>query len=80
MADLTEEFKTFYKAGKTPELLIVRPLPFATLEGEGDPNDDEFGPATAAVCSFSNTFKMSYKNNEVPAGYYEYKVFPLEGV
>jgi hypothetical protein len=24
--------------------------------------------------------KMSYKSNEVPVGYYEYTVFPLEGI
>ena len=36
--------------------------------------------ATAAVYSFSYAVKMSYKSSDVPNGYYEYTVFPLEGV
>jgi hypothetical protein len=55
-------------------------MKFACIDGKGDPNGDEFALATAALYSFSYTVKMSYKSKEVPKGYYDYTVFPLEGV
>jgi len=36
--------------------------------------------ATEALYSFSYSVKMSYKSKDVPKGYYDYTVFPLEGV
>jgi len=50
------------------------------IAGQGDPNSEEFALATAALYSFSYGVKMSYKDTDVPAGYYHYTVFPLEGV
>ena len=47
---------------------------------KGDPNGGEFALATAALYSFSYGVKMSYKSKEIPAGFYDYTVFPLEGV
>ncbi|MDD4445059.1 MAG: GyrI-like domain-containing protein, partial [Eubacteriales bacterium] len=41
---------------------------------------EAFAEATAALYSFSYAVKMSYKSKEPPEGYYDYTVFPLEGV
>jgi hypothetical protein len=55
-------------------------MPFFMVSGSGDPNGGEFARAVEALYSLSYTVKMSYKSDDVPDGYYEYTVFPLEGV
>ncbi|WJH36796.1 hypothetical protein N6H14_14495 [Paenibacillus sp. CC-CFT747] len=50
------------------------------VSGSGDPNGEEFAKVTEALYSLSYAVRMSYKSSDVPAGYYEYTVFPLEGV
>ena len=50
------------------------------VDGKDDPNGEEFALATAALYSFSYAVKMSYKSDKVPTGFYDYTVFPLEGV
>jgi hypothetical protein len=54
-------------------------MPFFMVSGSGDPNGEEFAMATEALYSMSYAVRMSYKSEDVPAGYYEYTVFPLEG-
>jgi hypothetical protein len=55
-------------------------MPFIMISGSGDPNDPEFEEVMAALYGLAYTVKMSYKSKEVPAGYYQYRVYPLEGV
>ena len=50
------------------------------VSGTGDPNEQEFAKVTEALYSLSYAVKMSYKRKEFPEGYYEYTVFPLEGI
>lgn len=50
------------------------------VEGSGDPNGEEFSKAVEALYSLSYAVRMSYKSKDVPEGYYEYTVFPMEGV
>lgn len=50
------------------------------VNGSGDPNGEEFAMATEALYSMSYAVRMSYKSENVPAGYYKYTVFPLEGL
>lgn len=78
--DYKKDFKNLYLPKAKPAILEIPDLSFIIVEGEGDPNGEEFGLATAALYSLSYAVKMSYKSNNVPAGYYEYTVFPLEGV
>lgn len=77
--DYKKDFKELYVPKKTPSVVDVPVMTFAAIEGQGDPNGDEFGQATAALYSFSYAVRMSYKSKNPPEGYYEYKVFPLEG-
>jgi hypothetical protein len=55
-------------------------MSFIMVSGTGDPNGERFALATEALYSLSYAVKMSYRSNDVPDGYYEYTVFPLEGV
>ena len=78
--DYKKDFKDIYLPKNIPCIIEVPPMKFAMIDGKGDPNGEEFALATAALYSFSYAVKMSYKSKEIPKGFYDYTVFPLEGV
>ncbi len=78
--DYKKDFKELYSFKEAPTIINVPKMKFAIIEGQGDPNGEEFGEVMQALYSFSYTVKMSYKSDDMPKEYYEYKVFPLEGV
>lgn len=78
--DYKKDFKDLYLPKNSPAMIEVPVMRFAVIDGEGDPNGEEFALATAALYSFTYAVKMSYKSKTVPEGYYDYTVFPLEGV
>jgi hypothetical protein len=75
-----KDYKHIYLPNTIPVIINVAEMPFIKIEGTGDPNGEEFRRATEALYSLSYAVKMSYKSNDVPNGYYEYTVFPLEGI
>jgi hypothetical protein len=77
--DYKNAFKNLYQPKAIPSVVTVPTMNFVMIEGTGDPNGEEFGLATAALYSFSYAVKMSYKSDDMPEGYYDYTVFPLEG-
>ncbi|WP_040205288.1 GyrI-like domain-containing protein [Neobacillus jeddahensis] len=78
--DYKKTFKSLYIPKAKPEIIDVPSMKFIMVEGTGDPNGPEFGQAVEALFTLSYAVKMSYKSTEVPPGYYEYTVFPLEGI
>ncbi|MFT9497004.1 GyrI-like domain-containing protein [Anaerosolibacter sp.] len=78
--DYKTDSKDIYLPKKTPVIVTVPTISYIMIDGEGDPNGEAFAQATAALYSFSYAVKMSYKSKDVPKGYYDYIVFPLEGV
>lgn len=77
--DYKKDYKELYLP-KGISIINIPKMKFIVIEGEGDPNNNkEFQDMMKALYSFSYTVKMSYKKNK-PEGYYEYTVFPLEGV
>lgn len=78
--DYKKDYKPLYLPKSQPELITVPPIPFVVIDGQGDPNGPEFSMVTEALYAFSYALKMSYKSETPPPGYYEYTVFPLEGV
>lgn len=78
--DYKKDFKQLYMPKTSPEMVEVPSIPFIMIDGSGDPNGEDFAKATEALYALSYAVKMSYKKDDVPAGYYEYTVFPLEGV
>lgn len=78
--DYKKDYKQLYMPKTVPEIVEAPSIPFLMISGSGDPNGEDFARATEALYSLSYAVKMSYKNDDVPAGYYEYTVFPLEGV
>lgn len=78
--DYKKECKELYLPKNVPVVIEVPAMNFVVVSGEGDPNGAEFALATGALYSLTYAVKMSYKSKDVPEGYYEYTIFPLEGV
>ncbi|CAH2715630.1 hypothetical protein BACCIP111895_02814 [Neobacillus rhizosphaerae] len=78
--DYKKTYKHIYLPKTTPAIIDVPKMPYLMISGKGDPNGEAFAEATGALYSLSYAVKMSYKSKFVPDGYYEYTVFPLEGV
>ncbi|HPF16816.1 MAG TPA: GyrI-like domain-containing protein [Thermotogota bacterium] len=72
--------KPFYLPKKKPELVDIPAFNFFTITGSGDPNDDFFKEYIGVLYSLSYTIRMSPKKDLAPVGYYEYTIYPLEGV
>lgn len=77
--DYKKTYKDLYLPKTIPAIVLVPNINFIMIDGQGDPNGEEFALATTALYSFSYAVKMSYKSSKVPENYYDYTVFPLEG-
>ncbi len=74
-----EILKAFYSSKQKPEILELPSFPYVCIKGEGNPNGEDFGNHIQALYTFSYTLKMSYKTDDKPDDYEDYKVYPLEG-
>ncbi len=72
--------KQFYLPKSKPELVNIPKFKFFTIEGNGNPNDDFFVEFIGVLYALSYSIKMSPKKGIEPKGYYDYTVYPLEGV
>lgn len=72
--------KEIYLPKEKPEIITIPEFKFFTLKGKGNPNDTLFSEAVGVLYSLSYTVKMLPKKGLTPEGYYDYTVFPLEGV
>lgn len=72
--------KELYGTKSKPVALTVPNMKFFMLEGQGNPNDAFFADCIEALYGASYGLRMSYKQGTEPAGFYEYTVYPLEGV
>lgn len=72
--------KQFYLPKNTPEVITVPGFKFFTIGGKGNPNDAFFAEYIGVLYSLSYAVKMSPKKGLAPAGYFDYTVYPLEGI
>lgn len=72
--------KEIYLPPKKPVIVNIPSFSFFTINGSGDPNSSFFGECIEALYSASYTIRMSYKKGLQPENFYEYTVYPLEGV
>jgi len=72
--------KQFYLPKNKPELINIPNFKFFTIEGKGNPNDDFFAEYIGVLYSLSYGVKMSPKKGIEPKGYFDYSVYPLEGI
>jgi hypothetical protein len=78
--DWKKNEKQFYLPGTNPELINVPNFKFFLIEGKGNPNDDFFSEYVGVLYSLSYGVKMSPKKGIEPKGYFDYTVYPLEGI
>lgn len=78
--DWKKSEKSLYIPKPVPSLIKVPPFRFFTIKGAGNPNNEFFGDYITVLYSLSYSVKMSPKNGTDPDGYYDYTVYPLEGI
>ncbi|WP_027624478.1 GyrI-like domain-containing protein [Clostridium lundense] len=72
--------KELYAPKEIPQLLSVPKQKFFMIKGKGNPNDEDFSERIGVLYSLSYAVRMMHKSGFVPDGYFEYTVYPLEGV
>lgn len=75
-----KEEKQLYSPKPIPELITVPKQKFFTLKGQGNPNSDSFAEKIGVLYSLAYAVKMMPKQGYIPDGYFEYTVYPLEGL
>jgi hypothetical protein len=72
--------KELYLPGTKPVLINVPEQKFIMLSGQGNPNGEEFAERLGVLYPIAYAIRMMPKQGYTPEGYYEYTVYPLEGV
>ncbi len=72
--------KAFYLPKNKPELVSIPGFKFFTIKGKGNPNNDNFPEYISVLYSISYAVRMSIKKGIEPKGYFDYTVYPLEGI
>ena len=72
--------KGLYIPKAVPTMIDVPTMQYLTMEGEGNPNSEGFSTCVQSLYSLSYGIKMLPKSGVTPEGYFDYTVFPLEGV
>lgn len=72
--------KSTYLPKAEPEVIDVPGFSFYVIEGKGNPNDEEFAAVIGVLYSLSYGVKMMPKKGATPDGYFDYSIYPLEGI
>lgn len=73
--------KELYMPKKQPVKMDVPEMKYFMIQGRGNPNTSEdFQKHIETLYSLSYAIRMMPRKGETPEGYFEYTVFPLEGL
>jgi hypothetical protein len=72
--------KELYLPKNKPEIVNVPSFKFFMIDGMGNPNGEDFSEAVGVLYALSYALKMLPKKGIIPEGYFDYTVFPLEGI
>jgi len=73
--------KALYLPKAEPTVVDVPTFRFLSINGEGSPGDEVFSTIVGTLYSVAYAIKMQPKKMKVkPAGYFDFTVYPLEGV
>ena len=72
--------KNYYLPKTNPEIVNIQELKFIQIKGSGNPNSEEFSQKVGTLYSLSYAIKMMPKKGITPKGYFDYTVYPLEGI
>lgn len=75
-----KEEKEFYLPKEKPTLVNVPKAKYFCIKGKGNPNGEDFSNRIAVLYSLAYSVRMMPKNGFTPDGYFEYTVYPLEGL
>jgi hypothetical protein len=82
VVDYKKQYKELYSPKTEPSIIEVPEILFVSITGKGNPNEEngEYKNAVGILYGIEYTIKMSKKDtNNIPAGYFDYVVPPLEG-
>ncbi len=79
--DFKKEYREFYMPDNKPGAVLVPPVNYLAVRGQGNPNeeDGEYKQAVGQLYGTAYTIKMSKKGSRRIEGYFDYVVPPLEG-
>ena len=72
--------KNLYLPKQKPELITVPEQKFFMIKGKGNLNSEEFSEKIGVLYSLAYAIRMMPKQGFTPEGYFEYTVYPLEGI
>jgi len=72
--------KDLYLPKDTPTVITIPKQKFFAIKGKGNPNEADFSERVSVLYSLAYTVRMMPKSGFTPDGYFEYTVYPLEGV
>ncbi|MCX6267060.1 MAG: GyrI-like domain-containing protein [Bacteroidetes bacterium] len=72
--------KKFYLPKNRPEIIVIPKFKFLSIKGRGNPNASFFSEYIGVLYSLSYAVKMSSRTGPFIDHYYDYTVYPLEGV
>lgn len=72
--------KDLYQPKNKPSLIDVPMMKYIALKGEGNPNSQAFAHKIEALYACAYTIKMFPKNGVQIPNYFDYTVYPLEGI
>lgn len=72
--------KELYLPKEVPTVVQVPRHKFFMIKGKGNPNDEDFSERIGVLYTMAYAVRMMPKNGFKPEGYYEYTVYPLEGL
>lgn len=72
--------KARYLPKNNPEIITLPSFKFYAIKGKGNPNDESFGEFIGVLYSLAYAIRMSQKAGFAPDDFFEYTVYPLEGV
>ncbi len=72
--------KNCYIPKAKPEIVNIEKFKFIQIKGSGNPNSEEFSEKVGTLYSLAYAIKMMPKKNITPEGYFDYTVYPLEGI
>lgn len=72
--------KDIYLPKSKPELVNIKEAKYFCIKGKGNPSNKEFSDNISVLYQLSYAVKMMPKKGYTPNGYFEYSVYPLEGL
>ena len=72
--------KDMYLPKAKPILITIPKFRFIVIEGVGNPGSEQFAACIEILYSLSYAIRMMPKSGFTPEGYFEYTVYPLEGI